>query len=307
MRAGSQRSSSTVPSARPEPVSWSASQVSATKWNWSPRTLIVSPVKRSRKSRIAERPQQRGAASRFDGRGRRRRGGGELARRHGRSLHADEDAASPSSSSTSMIGPTSPALTASRMRSAWSPPRPGTKPMAASTRPIGMRRFTPCRPRSLTWMRRWRPAGLSTALVTWRSRGRCACARGGARGRSDPRGGRARASRGARASAPRRRGLPGARQRLDDRRRLLGRQLAVGHEAQDRLELVRHRAPSGEPRRGLLDVDLAGLERAGSRAARRATVGGRGAAAGGGAGAPAAAAIGDGADRDGPRRRRTSS
>ncbi len=38
----------TVPSARPEPVSCSASQASATKWNWSPSTLIVSPANTSR-------------------------------------------------------------------------------------------------------------------------------------------------------------------------------------------------------------------------------------------------------------------
>ena len=38
----------TVPSASPDPVIWSASQASATKWNWSPSTLIVSPAKTSR-------------------------------------------------------------------------------------------------------------------------------------------------------------------------------------------------------------------------------------------------------------------
>ncbi len=42
---------STVPSATPEPVSWSVNQARATKWKWSPTTEIVSPPKRSRKSR----------------------------------------------------------------------------------------------------------------------------------------------------------------------------------------------------------------------------------------------------------------
>ena len=42
---------STVPSATPEPVSWSVSQASATKWNWSPSSEMLSPLKTNRKSR----------------------------------------------------------------------------------------------------------------------------------------------------------------------------------------------------------------------------------------------------------------
>ncbi len=45
--------SSTVPSASPEPVTWSTSQASATKWNWSPSSETVSPDQSSRKSRTA--------------------------------------------------------------------------------------------------------------------------------------------------------------------------------------------------------------------------------------------------------------
>ena len=41
---------STVPSATPEPVSCSASQASAMKWNWSPMSEMVSPVNTRRKS-----------------------------------------------------------------------------------------------------------------------------------------------------------------------------------------------------------------------------------------------------------------
>ena len=59
--------SSTAPRARPEPVIWRVSQASATKWNWSPRSEIVSPVNRSRKSRPASgrnmRPSPAGAAA----------------------------------------------------------------------------------------------------------------------------------------------------------------------------------------------------------------------------------------------------
>ena len=40
----------TVPSARPDPVSCSASQASAMKWNWSPISEMLSPAKMSRKS-----------------------------------------------------------------------------------------------------------------------------------------------------------------------------------------------------------------------------------------------------------------
>ena len=54
---------STVPSTRPEPVSWMASHVSAKKWNWSPSTLTVSPAKSSRKSRTRNGRRSAGPVS----------------------------------------------------------------------------------------------------------------------------------------------------------------------------------------------------------------------------------------------------
>ena len=115
-------------------------------------------------------------------------------------------------------------------------PMPGTKFSAASTKPIGMRRFTTWRPCSVTRMRSWRPRRPSAgpwARACASSNRSCA--------RSTRRCARARLRSILPCDARPARIPLGAGQRLDDRRCLLRGQRAVGDEAQDGLELLRHR------------------------------------------------------------------
>ena len=70
--------------------------------------------------------------------------------------------ASPSGSSTSMIGPMAPPSRAARTRAACSPPRPGTMRSADSATDSGTRRLTTVRPSSSTRIRSWRGPAPST-------------------------------------------------------------------------------------------------------------------------------------------------